>query len=273
MKYLITLTLLVSQLMAFSLFDNSKEINKQNLTLVHDIKNIIITTQKTRGLTNSYMNGNVVAQLLVYNQREEMTKNIKAIGDDLSKIDNSKKFSKEADAIIKSVKKLNKRAFRMPSGEVFATYTHYIEQWMALNSKIIDAQFKDAKTHSALVLLNGTVLPLTENIGKMRGMGSGIVARGTCKDIETPKMQAFASEIVRYKEDMMGYLKKHTYAALTKSDLRTINKNIVDYTKLTTSKVIGQEKIDLDANNFFDQGTGCIKDVLKVYKVVADTLD
>jgi len=263
----------MSQLMAFSLFDNTKEINQQNLALVHDIKNIIITTQKTRGLTNSYMNGNVVAQLLVYNQREQMVKYIKAIDNDLSEIENSKSFSREADAIVKSVKKLNKRAFKMASGEVFATYTRYIEQWLALNAKIIDTQFKDPKIHSALVLLNGTVLPLTENIGKMRGMGSGIVARGTCKDIETPKMQSFASEIVRYRGEMMGYLEKHSYAALTNNDLQTISKNIENYTELTTSKVIGQEKIDLDANKFFDQGTGCIKDVLKVYKVVADTLD
>ena len=41
MKYVILLMLLMSQLMAFSLFDNTKEINQQNLALVHDIKNIM----------------------------------------------------------------------------------------------------------------------------------------------------------------------------------------------------------------------------------------
>ena len=126
--------------------------------------------------------------------------------------------------------------------------------------------------YNTLVLLNSTLLPLTENIGKMRGMGSGIVARGTCKDTEAPKMQKFASEINRYKEEMIPYLKSHNYVALAENNLKSINTHIHTYTKLTRSKVIGQEKIDLDANKFFDQGTACIKDVLKVYSLVSDTL-
>ncbi len=273
-KLVLMLLIAVTPMMAFSFFDK-KGTDKDYLHLVSSIKNVAISTQKTRGLTNSFMNGNVVAQLLVYAQREQMMKDFDEIKRLTSKADLSDNYTKESVMLMKKLKKLNKKAFKRKSGEVFAAYTGVIEEWIALNGKIIDSHFKSGKAdiYVAVSMLNSTLLPLTENIGKLRGMGSGIVARGTCKEIETPKMQSFATNIEQYRDQMKKYLDKHNYAKLSKNDLEAVNAKIAAYAKLTQESVIGQEEINLDANKFFDQGTACIGGVLKVYNAVASDIE
>jgi hypothetical protein len=261
-------------MMAFTLFDD-KGTDKEYLHLVSSIKDVAISTQKTRGLTNSFMNGNVAAQLLVYAQREQMMKDFEEIKRLSSKSKLPENYSKESAALMKKLKKLNRKAFKKNPAEVFASYTSVIEQWIALNGKIIDSHFKagDGDTYMAVSMLNNTLLPLTENIGKLRGMGSGIVARGTCNDIETPKMRSFATNIEQYRNQMKTYLDKHSYKSLSKSDLDAVNAKIAAYAKLTEENVIGKEEIHLDANKFFDQGTACIGGVLKVYNAVSGDIE
>ena len=273
-KLILMLLIAVSPMMAFSLFDE-KGTDKEYLHLVSSIKDVAISTQKTRGLTNSFMNGNVAAQLLVYAQREQMMKDFEEINRLSSKSKLPENYSKESAALMKKLKKLNRKAFKKNPAEVFASYTSVIEQWIALNGKIIDSHFKagNGDTYMAVSMLNNTLLPLTENIGKLRGMGSGIVARGTCNDIETPKMRSFATNIEQYRNQMKTYLDKHSYKSLSKSDLDAVNAKIAAYAKLTEENVIGKEEIHLDANKFFDQGTACIGGVLKVYNAVSGDIE
>ena len=274
-KLLLILMVVVSPMMAFSLFDDDKGTDKEYLHLVSSIKNVAISTQKTRGLTNSFMNGNRAAQLLVYAQREQMMKDFDAIKKLTDKAKLPDNYTNESKSLMKKLKKLNKKAFKRNSGEVFASYTGVIEEWIALNGKIIDSHFKSGKAdiYVAVSMLNSTLLPLTENIGKLRGMGSGIVARGTCNDVETPKMQTFATNIEMYRNQMKLYLDKHSYKTLSKNDLATVNAKIADYAQLTQESVIGKDEIKLDANKFFDQGTACIGGVLKVYRAVESDIE
>jgi len=126
------LLIALSPVMAFSLFDE-KGTDKEYLQLVSSIKDVAISTQKTRGLTNSFMNGNVVAQLLVYAQREQMIKDFEEINRLTSKVKLSENYSKESAELMIKLKKLNKKAFKKNSADVFAAYTLVIEQWIALN--------------------------------------------------------------------------------------------------------------------------------------------
>ncbi len=267
--------IVVSPMMAFSLFDEKKGSDKEYLHLVSSIKDVAISTQKTRGLTNSFMNGNVAAQLLVYAQREQMMQDFEAIKSLVAKTELPDNYAQESESLMKKLKKLNKKAFKRQSGEVFAAYTGLIEEWIALNGKIIDTHYKSGKSeiYLAVSMLNNTLLPLTENIGKLRGMGSGIVARGTCKEEETAKMRTFTTNIEHYRNTMESYLNKAGCNRLSPRDLKEFNKKIAAYTKLTNEKVIGKEEIDLDANKFFDQGTACIAGVLKIYNAMETEIE
>jgi len=269
-KVVLILLMLVVPMMAFSLFDDDKGSDKEYLELVSSIKDVVISTQKTRGLTNSFLNGNVSAQLLVFAQREEMMKEFDVTKKLLETTKLSQPYVLEAEDLMKRLKKLNKKAFRKNPAETFGDYTKVIEAWIDLNRKIIETQFKagDKEIYLAVSTLNNTLLPLTENIGKLRGMGSGIVARKVCKEDERPKMQQFVTNIESYRSKMKVYLDGHPVSGLAPSDIETINNRIVTYTDLTQDEVIEQEEITLDANDFFDQGTACIGGVLKIYNAL-----
>ncbi len=72
MKAILFWLFLATQILGYSIFESKQSIDQRHLDVIHAIKDVVITTQKTRGLTNNYMNGNVVAQLLVYGQRKQM---------------------------------------------------------------------------------------------------------------------------------------------------------------------------------------------------------
>lgn len=273
-KVVFLVGILFSQLWSYSFFTQVEEIDRYHFEVVHAIKDVVITTQKTRGLTNNYMNGNVVAQLLVYAQREEMMKDFKVINKRLIKVELPSEYKLEAQRLMKRLKTLNKGALRQDSGAVFAAYTAIIESWLALNSKIIDSYFaaRPKAMFMSMRVLNNMLLPLTENIGKLRGMGSGIVARTYCKEKEIPKMNQFANEIDRYRSKVHEYMIKNPYAAISLSELNAINEQIVEYTNLTRTKVIAKEGIALNTNAFFDEGTACIGEVIKIYNVISADL-
>ena len=274
MKTLVINLLLTLQVMGYSFFQSEASINANHLKLIHAIKDTVITTQKTRGLTNNYMNGNVVAQLLVYGQRGQMSKNFQSIDEGFTTLELTPGLSKSALALMQTSKHLNKKAFKEDSAEVFSSYSHIIQKWIDLNENVINERFKqgDAKIYKELLLLNNVLLPLTENIGKMRGLGSGIVARGYCKEKEESQMKSFVNEIKRYKTLLEYHMKQTHYDALGSAENRRINQHIRDYTELTETKVISQSDINLVTNEYFDQGTGAISEVLKIYNVVSSSL-
>ena len=265
-KLLLLLWIMVSPMMAFSLFDD-KGSDKEYLHLVSSIKDVTITTQKTRGLSNSFLNGNVSAQLLAYAQREQMAKDFEKIKALESQVKLPDVYVQESQALIKKAKKLNRKAFRKKPAEVFAAYTKITEGWMALNKKIIDSRFKSGNptVYAAITMLNSTLLPLAENIGKLRGMGSGIVAKGSCEESETAKMNTFAENIEKYRVRMVDYMNANGCKRFSKRKVDGITKSIKTYVDLTRAEVISKKHITLDPNKYFDQGSASLNGILEIY--------
>ena len=265
-KLLLLLWIMVSPMMAFSLFDD-KGSDKEYLHLVSSIKDVTITTQKTRGLSNSFLNGNVSAQLLAYAQREQMVKDFEKINALESQVKLPDVYVQESQALIKKAKKLNRKAFRKKPTEVFAAYTKITEGWMALNKKIIDSRFKSGNptVYAAITMLNSTLLPLAENVGKLRGMGSGIVAKGSCEESEATKMNTFAENIEKYRVRMVAYMNANGCRRFSKRKVNDITHRIKVYVELTRAEVIGKKHITLDPNKYFDQGSASLNGILEIY--------
>ncbi len=275
MKLILALLLLNLHLMAFSLFEDKEAIKNEKLTYVSSLTNLIIATQKTRGLTNSFNNGNVAAQLLVYGERKEMKEEIKyllnAPKGENSNIKISDAAYKKGRGISNDLMALNKNAFKdKDSAKIFSEYTNQINELLAISSNISSKVFKDesqSKQFNIKVMFK-TILPLSENIGKARGMGAGIVARKNCKDEEVDKMKGFVKKAKLLSAQLQNEMK--TLKISSADDLaaiKTTAKNIDIYLTLIEENVIGKKDIQLDANDFFNQGTSAISNVLGIYKI------
>ena len=268
MKILLIALLLLVNVHAKSLFSNDSQ--GENSKYIAALKNLVISTQKTRGLTNSYLNGNTVALLLVFENKKEMKD---AIGDmEASALSSDPVVNSRATAISQALIKLNRKSLKMEPSVAFEAYTEQIEQILMLAQTISRHNSKDLNpvAQEASTVMMEVILPMTEYIGRMRGMGSGIAASGEISEDQTMKVYANITEIgaleERVQESMQAILAKHAkaYNSNVNTTLAAIKGDTTRYvnlTKVTLVKTPGS----IDPTDYFDQGTDIITLLVKLY--------
>ncbi len=267
--FLVLALLMFSSLQAKSLFSNDEQAN--NAKYIGALKDLLIATQKTRGLTNSYMNGNKSALLLIHSNKRDMKK---AIGEMESlPLASHPTIGTKADSIFQSITKLNHIAFDQKASQTFKDYTGQINQILMLaqsiskqGSKGLSDFGKDASTTMMEV-----ILPLAEQIGKMRGMGSGIVAKKSITDVQKFAITAMLSEIgsleSRLQSDMKKLLSNHKnlFDASVKKNMASLKKAVFAYTDLTNKKVLASAKSECVSSDYFNYGTDIITTLINIF--------
>ena len=269
MRLLVLILLLLLNLEAKSLFSNEEQ---QNTSIyIENLKNLIIATQKTRGLTNSYLNGNTAAMLLVFANRDDMKK---AIGNMESlPLAADPVINARATAISQALIKLNRKAFKQKPQKSFADYTEQIDHTLMLAQSVSKRFAKDltpvGKELSSVMM--EVMLPMTEYTGRLRGFGAGIAAKGkiTKRDIEN--IQGLVYELqslnTKLQNQMTQIIAKYPnkLGVEINDELAAINKNVKFYTAFAQKKLIKTPN-KVDPDKYFDQGTALIADIIKAYE-------
>jgi len=279
MRIFLVIAVLIFNLEAKSLFSNSDQAD--NAKYINALKDLVLATQKTRGLTNSYLNGNESSLLLIHGNQRDMKR---AIGTMESlPLASNPTINDRATSISQALIKLNNKAFKLEAAVAFDGYTEQIEQTLMLaqtvsrqGSENLNPLGKEAST-----VMMEVILPLTEQIGKMRGMGSGIIAKnsissnqkfaitsmlGIIDDLDS-KLQVDMGVIIASHKDM--------YDTTISRNLITLQKEISTYTTLTKMKVLkGGE--GLNSSDFFTQGTDIISILVNIFNsnnkaIIADS--
>jgi len=262
--------MLLFSLEAKSLFSNSDQKDKSKY--IGALKDLMIATQKTRGLTNSYLNGNTVALLLVFNNRKKMKI---AIGEmETLPFAADPVINKRATTISQDLIKLNQKAFKRESNEVFADYTEAIAQTLMLAQSVSkrDADKMNPAGQDLTSIMMETMLPLIEYIGQLRGLGSGLAAKGEVTPSQLEKLAGILNEVDilsgEFQNSMDSVVRKYN----DKFDL-SINakvdaaikgaKEYMDFAKANFLK----PKFSVEANDYFDRGTAIITDIITVYDI------
>ena len=268
MRSLILAALLIFSLQAKSLFSNDTQ--AQTSKYINNLKDLIIATQKTRGLTNSYLNGNTAAMLLVYSTRDDMKK---AIG-------NMESFPLAADPVINNragaishaLVKLNQKVFKQKPEKAFSEYTQQIDEILMLAQTVNKRTAKDltpfGKEISALMM--ETMLPMTEYTGRLRGFGAGLAAKGKVTKEEMKKIEALIYQL----KSLNQRLQKQMYAISTnysdklpaniQAQLDSLDKDITSYTTYA-QKHFSRDPKNIDPDEYFDRGTALISRIITVY--------
>jgi len=268
MRLLLLSLLLLLNLQAKSLFSNQEQADTSKY--IESLKNLILSTQKTRGLTNSYLNGNTAAMLLVFANRDDMKS---AIGDMESlPLAADPVINSRATAISRSLIKLNRKAFKQEPKKTFAAYTEQIEETLMLAQSVSKRFAKDltpfGKDISAVMM--EIMLPMTEYTGRLRGLGAGIAAKGEINkdDMETIAMLAYKLKSLNEKlqEDMTQIIAKYPkkLPSSINQELSVINKGVKNYTNFAQRTLLTQPKT-VDPDDYFDEGTKLISAIIKVY--------
>jgi len=261
---------LIFSLSAKSLFSNSDQAD--NSKYIGALKDLVIATQKTRGLTNSYLNGNTTSLLLVYGYRDDMKK---AIGNMESlPMASDPIINNRATTISQSLIKLNRKAFKQESAVVFEKYTELIEQILML-AQTVSKRGQDlnplGKELSEVMM--ETILPFTEYVGQMRGMGSGIVAKKEITKTQQAQMLAIINEIENLTSKLVTDIKaiasnnRKSFDSNLDTKLASIKKASKNYISLTNVEVLQNKKIAFSADTYFEKGTNLISLLIDVYDI------
>jgi len=268
MRLLLLTVLLLVNLQAKSLFSNEEQ--RDTSKYVESLKNLILATQKTRGLTNSYLNGNTAAMLLVFSNRDDMKK---AIGNMESlPLAADPVINARATSISQALIKLNRKAFRQKPEKTFAAYTEQIEQTLMLAQSVSKRFSKDltpfGKDISAAMM--EIMLPMTEYTGRLRGLGAGIAAKGKVsrEDMESIAMLSYKLKSLNEKlqEDMTQIIAKYPgkLPASINSELSSIDQKAKAYISFAQKKLL-KDPSKVDPDSYFEKGTELIAAIIKAY--------
>lgn len=270
MKILLAVMLLLVSLQAKSFFSNDEQ--KDKSTYIAALKDLMIATQKTRGLTNSYLNGNIAAQLLVYGNRNKMKK---AIGRMESlPLAADPIINKRATTISQDLIKLNNKAFRRDPGEVFDAYTEAIAQTLMLAQSVSsrNADKMNPLGKDLTKIMMEDMLPLIEYIGQLRGLGSGLAAKGSVTPKQKNKLMGIMSQIVILSEDFQNdmdvVIKKYSseFDSGINKKMNSVIKSVNDYMNYANTNFTKKE-YHVDATEYFDRGTAIISDIIEIYDI------
>jgi hypothetical protein len=268
MKIFFIIGFLLFNLQAKSLFSNDAQ--KENSIYISNLKELLLSTQKTRGLTNSYLNGNTASLLLVYNSRSNIKK---AIGKmESTSLATDVVINTRASDISKSLIKLNAIAFKQDPKKTFSAYTQEIEQILMLAQTISERSSKDLNPFGkeASYIMMRSILPLTEYVGQLRGYGSGVAARKVITKSDIEQIYLLANEVTTYnntfQEEMNALISKYP-SNLPKSireEINNINTEVKEFLFISSKTLIKTpEKVDPDI--FFEEGTKLIETIIKAY--------
>jgi len=272
MRIFLAILMLVFSLQAKSLFSNKEQ--EEASKYINALKDLLIATQKTRGKTNAYLNGDKSALLLIQGTKRDMKD---AIGrmESLPMSENDA-INERATAISQALTKLNSKALRSKNPKaVFDAYTEQIEQLLMLAQTVSKQGSKDLNPlgKEATRIMMETILPLAEYTGRLRGMGSGIVAKGTITETQKFALLSLLNEIdnleSRLQQEMKEVTSKYrsTYDKSVHRYLTKLHKQIKDYVNLTNEKILAGSKVDASCNSakYFDGGTDIISTLISIF--------
>lgn len=269
MRILMLSLLLIFSLEAKALFSNDNQAD--NSKYLSALKDLVIATQKTRGLTNNYQNGNLAAMLLVYGTRKDMKKAI-GIMESLP-LSSDTIIYERASNISNALIKLNRKAFRKKPAVAFEAYTELIQQMLLLAQTVSKRGAKDLNPlgqHLSSVMMN-TILPLCEYTGQLRGMGAGIAAKGTITKEQKTQMLIMMKEIKKLSfkliEDVnkISSQNKSSCNSSVGKKLDLIKRATNKYIKLAQKEILTKKKITYDSYEYFEKGTDLISLYISVY--------
>lgn len=264
---ILLISLLAFTLNAKSLFSNSEQ--AKNAKFTDSLKNLIIATQKTRGLTNGFLNGNESNLLLIHANKRDMKKSIGK----MEEIEISRTVSNKIASISQTLTRLNNSAFDMKASKAFKAYTEQINQMLMLAQTNEKQSSKDlnefGKTVSKLMMTS--ILPLTEEVGRMRGLGSGIIAKGEMTKNQKFEIIAMLDEIQVLQDNIdevmnqMVSSNKDLYPKNITKVLRISKKLIREYFETTKENFLSNGAFSMDSSDYFDRGTGIISELVNIY--------
>ncbi len=275
MKIFLFVLLLMTSIWAKPIFTNEEQVDTSDY--ISSLKDLLVATQKTRGMTYTYLKGDDSVVFQVMDYHEEMKQALLKL--EVSELGGDKALKNREQRLSETLIRLNKKSMKMKPEEMFTEYTIAIENILVLANL---AQMQSSKHLNELGKLSvenllKTALPLTEKIGQLRAYGSGaLVVLNSGKELdpmELHKIKVLLKEIEQHLRDFetgATAVSSHYSPELDSELKRILNKNRDDLdvlTTLTKNIFIEKKPHTIRPVQYFALATTTIDDLLLVFEL------
>jgi len=269
----------------YAITEHQKEIDTtqqeiEKLDIIKEFSPLISALAKSRGLTNSYLNGNPGI-------KNKISQVSEVISSQLTTIRNHSQFSlltameKEAFNQLKEAwKKLHSNSLILTTEDNFSAHSTIIKQNLQLIKSISESTslFTDSE-HQTSFLIKIYVQALPELIdvsGKTRGIGSGIATLGKFTSSSfislsnyTKQLEQLRSAIAHNFSNSSRHGKRISRLS---ADFSQLDKQLKSFIENTTSKIIDPEEILIDGESYFSIGSQVIRSINQLNNSVVTKL-
>lgn len=265
----------LSYVIAKPLFSNGDQ--KEASLYIASLKDLVIATQKTRGMTYTYLEGDKSVVFRIMDFRKEMKKALLKL--ELSKLGENVALKGREETLSNSLVRLSRKGMKMQSDEMFTEYTIEIENILILANITYNLSASDMDNISKQTLksLLQVALPLTENLGQLRAFGSGSLAQMNLDNEVNPlkidKIQYLIIEIENSfkKFKISTHTIMNTYDTIDRIELDVALKKsqyqIDKLLNLTRDVVLSKSNVMIKPNEYFKLATRAIESILKIYTI------
>lgn len=268
MRIFLFMFILVFTLQAKPIFSNTDQADSSQY--IDALKNLVVATQKTRGLTNSYLNGNLIALMLVQDAKSDMKK---AIGTMESlKLASDPVINQRASDVSNKLIELNRKGFKLKPEEAFERYTQEIEQILMLAQTVSkrSAEHMTPFAKNASFVMMEQMLPLSEYVGQLRGYGSGIAAKAAITQEQKENLSIIIADLSTLHKELQTRVKnvlsggKKYYPQDLEAKVAKMNSSLEAYVDFA-KKEFSKESIAINPDDYFTNGTEIITQIISLY--------
>ncbi len=244
----------------------------QGLSYIQPLKEVIITLQQTRGLTNAYLSGSQVKQKL-RRIKQKLNAHLDTASKTNSKLGEKLGLAKDFAKIKSDITSLNAKALTMQPRKAFAAYSAIINDILLLYIKAADSSnlSLDSRLDAHyLIDLNVHKIPaLIESIGRARGLGSGLLEKQNIAKENYATMVTLQQSIkINAKKLNEGLKKVYAYNQEARNNLqetaKQTSRQIQSFLQSNETQIL-QEGFSLESERFFQKGTETIDALLILY--------
>jgi methyl-accepting chemotaxis protein len=241
---------------------------------VSKVMKVITSTQKTRGMTNAYLNGAKAIKSKIEAQKQTTESAYRDLVAYDNSLDNLLESTVKLNALKSESDSLNRRAFGQKAATTFGEYTALVEKLLAFTTYIANQSNltldTELHTYYMMNILTSSIPSMTEALGKTRGKGSGLAAKGAVSDKDKITLLTFIAIIQNSNKSIENALASmynvkpalrgeldHLYRQL-KDDINTL-------VEVTNNGLLFAEGDMVDSSSYFALGTRVIGKAMALY--------
>ncbi len=237
------------------------------LAYIETLRPLYEKMAQVRGMTNAWHHGAKDFRTTIEARRRALQGHLERLEQVAARFDGPPGLYVQAQAIVADWQALQARAFSAPAAEVFAAHTAVIEQVLALMQGVVEHSGllidPELDSHFLMEVVSLRLPRLAESLGKARGLGAGMAARGEHTLEASLRLGGFLQTIgnerdaVAHAFDVLAEVAPRRYAELETARAGALDA-VDGFLTLSRERLLGTGPATVSADDYFAAGTNAI---------------